>query len=344
MKCPTCGFSGNGDQARFCSKCGMSLVMGVPANSTRFSAQKIACPKCGTDNALGSQLCRSCGQKLEAAPSIPVVDEEPYVTCPSCWHHNPVGTLFCKSCGTRLDNTDLKPTVAPPTEAPPTMVVTGNGHRTTADAMPVPLPRPTAMELGVTSQVRTGLDPGKYVIAIALVLILALAGGFGVYYWWQLGRPVAPIQPQLPVTMVQPAPIQPAEPATPFVESAPLQPQDAPTSSDAPVTTPTEEPQARLVERNHSEIASKPKPHPEPAPVAPNAGIQKPPPTPIERASPAQHRIYAGVDQAVARECSGKSGWMHSLCKEKVRFGVCSGRWGTTEDCPSYEHKDSPDF
>ncbi len=339
MKCPTCGFSGNSDQARFCSECGKSLVMGAPANSPRLSAQ-MACPKCGTDNALGSQLCRSCGQKLEAAPSIPVVDEEPYVTCPSCWHHNPIGTLFCKSCGTRLDNPDLKPTVAPPA-----LAVTANGPRPTADAMTVPPSRPTAMELGVPSQGRTGLDPGKYVIAIALVLILALAGGFGVYYWWQQGRPVAPVQPQLPVAMVQPAPIQPAESATSSVESAPLQPQDAPTSSDVPVTTPTEEPLARSVERNSSAIANKPKPHPEPLRVAPEAGIQKPVPSPIDKPPvPVPHRNYAGVDQAVARECSGKSGLMHSLCKEKVRFGICSGRWGTTEDCPNYEHKDSPGF
>jgi hypothetical protein len=50
------------------------------------------------------------------------------------------------------------------------------------------------------------------------------------------------------------------------------------------------------------------------------------------------------VDQAVARECGDKSGLAHSLCKERVRFGICSGRWGTTPDCPDYEHKDGPGF
>jgi membrane protease subunit (stomatin/prohibitin family) len=56
------------------------------------AATTIACPKCGTANAVGANFCNNCGSRLTDT-----------VECPECGTGNPAGAKFCNNCGAKLE-------------------------------------------------------------------------------------------------------------------------------------------------------------------------------------------------------------------------------------------------
>jgi outer membrane biosynthesis protein TonB len=192
------------------------------------------------------------------------------------------------------------------------------------------------VDAGTASRAAESHGPNNYVIWIATILALSLASGIGIYFWWRQApvQPVAKVAPE-PVTPVVPAPVNiPVAAEEPVLMS----PQKD-SSLSGPATTQSEKPVKRPAGRNPPVSTSQPKSSKELPQVVQESSPQKQAVPPAGSAS-SQHQAYAGVDQAVARECASKGGLAYTLCKERVRFSICSNRWGTTSDCPNYEHKD----
>jgi hypothetical protein len=196
-----------------------------------------------------------------------------------------------------------------------------------------------AVDAGTASRAAESHGPKNYVIWIAIILALSLASGIGIYFWWRQ----APVQPPIQVAKAQPEPVTPVVPAPVNIPSAVEEPllisPQKDSSLSVPATTQSEKAVKRPAVRNPPVSTSQSKSSEELSRVVQESSPQKQPAAAAGSAS-SQHQTYAGVDQAVARECGSKGGLAHALCKERVRFSICSNRWGTTPDCPNYEHKD----
>ena len=79
VACPKCQTQ-NAVGSKFCGSCGVSLVPAGPA-----------CPKCNAATTPGSKFCAACGQSL--APSA----------CPKCNEPLAQGAKFCGNCGTKIE-------------------------------------------------------------------------------------------------------------------------------------------------------------------------------------------------------------------------------------------------
>lgn len=65
------------------------------------SAEKVACPSCGTPNSLRAQFCVSCGSRMSApaaAPAVPAGKK----ACPLCDAPNSLTAQFCVVCGGKI--------------------------------------------------------------------------------------------------------------------------------------------------------------------------------------------------------------------------------------------------
>ncbi|HWO00318.1 MAG TPA: SPFH domain-containing protein [Blastocatellia bacterium] len=70
-------------------------IGGQGAGHAQGQAQTIPCSKCGTQNAIGTKFCSTCGASQQAPAAASA-------ECPSCHAQVQAGTKFCASCGTSL--------------------------------------------------------------------------------------------------------------------------------------------------------------------------------------------------------------------------------------------------
>lgn len=66
--------------------------------------QSNSCKKCGYLLATGARSCPSCGAKVEAFDSQQ--KSVPMIQCPKCKSQNQIGSKFCSNCGTSFDMTN----------------------------------------------------------------------------------------------------------------------------------------------------------------------------------------------------------------------------------------------
>lgn len=178
-----------------------------------------------------------------------------------------------------------------------------------------------------------------------VALITALVGGGAYLYFNQSSAP----SPE-PVPAEAPAPEAEAVEAVEPVAPPPVEAEPEPTAEPAPPETAPEAPPVVAIPPSVEPKPAKAAPAPRPTPVtkpqavepqaakpAPSTPTQAPPPA--AQPAPAAPRI-TGLADAQNRECGSLSGFKRTICQEKVRVVFCTGKWGTTPDCPNYEQHD----
>jgi Double zinc ribbon/zinc-ribbon domain len=96
--CPSC-HAPVGGGARFCGKCGASLV--PPPAEPESGPVTVACPKCGKPLTPGIKFCGSCGAAFAFSPDPDQMTHAPG-TCPRCGEPMKAGWKFCGKCGTPM--------------------------------------------------------------------------------------------------------------------------------------------------------------------------------------------------------------------------------------------------
>lgn len=315
ISCPVCQKE-NRDQAKFCVHCGENFASYHP------------CPSC---HALSrsSKFCTACGQKMEA-PAPQATAGEAMLPVPAAQ---------------ALLATAPEPPLAPasipvPVPVPETVFEPAPEVAPESQPEPVPESEPAPKSAPVSSPVPAREEKGSASnpngtgakstpnLLVSGVLVAALLAG-GAYWFVSKDKAtdpdlVATTPSQAPVVQVAPSPApQAAASAAPTEEPAPV-------PVAVPVTPPADQPKAEVPPAKLAVVKKKPaeKKTPESLPVTPVQSAFEAPPVKVDTPLPPK-QIARTLDETlnarVAAECA--KGFSGLLCREKIRFSVCDGKW-----------------
>ena len=165
--CPQCGSSDLEEiswDRRRCRHCGTEMRLSDDRN--RVELLQWVCPRCGTNNAVGTNFCRQCGEPLA-------------VRCPHCGQEEYIGSRFCPNCGRSLEG-------APPVLEEPAQVALPAGKpRSSSWAIASLILAllglgPAAVICGhvALAEIRRGTSGGQWIAVLGLVLGYLLSAFF----------------------------------------------------------------------------------------------------------------------------------------------------------------------
>lgn len=157
------------------------------------------CASCGTENDDSAKFCRNCGSTGMESPSLPQMAS---VACPACGAPCKAQARFCLKCGARLAGESspaaadlvmsartaepiaVRPPPAPqplaPSPSPPPPPPPAEPVRTAEPAVPAPI---NGYREEFSVKPVAAARPSSAAYAVLGVLLLALAGVGGYFYW-----------------------------------------------------------------------------------------------------------------------------------------------------------------
>lgn len=155
------------------------------------------CASCGTENDDSAKFCRNCGSTGMESPSLPVVAS---IACPACGAPCKAQARFCLKCGARLasesspaaadlvmnartaESIAVRPPPAPQPlpPAPPPPPLPAEPVRAAERAVPAPI---NGYREEFPVEPVAAARPSSAAYAVLGVLLLALAGVGGYFYW-----------------------------------------------------------------------------------------------------------------------------------------------------------------
>lgn len=306
------------------------------------------CISCGAALKAGAKFCGKCGVAQESSIANAIKEPlkattlndggvlEPSATngkgdrCPNCGKATKArrGAKFCGACGHRF---------AVSMDAPPFDAVKPATDRKVPQQDSAALRSGVGQSITIAKNSRTSFN-------FTLVTVALLCAGIGAGYWLA-ARPTPPAGPGLdqPSKRVDGQVADNASQRTPKPSQEPAETPTAKAIGSGEPVEASSQPRDQVDSGNRVRTArrgdkSKPAPSPPivtkstPAPPLEQSAAQPvQPPAPVEReaALPAPRTIDQVYEQRAAVEC--RSGFAGFLCRERVRFNLCEGKWTGNE-------------